>query len=224
MTEKQKLLEEAKELGLDFPKNAKVETIKSAIAQAKEEQATTEAFVEAGGVVEEEPQLSPEDIRKQIEEEYREKLEEEKRKMQANLEVNMAKKNAEGVDAAVSLGQAKLKARREALALKRVIVTPKDPAKQNWEGEIFTISNDVIGDVKKFVPYNLDTGYHVPKIILDALQSKECTIFVNKKGPDGKSVQEAKLIKAYQVTELPPLTKEELEELGREQAARHSID
>ena len=224
MTEKQKLLEEAHELGLDFPKNAKVDSIKSAIAQAKEEKATTEAFVEAGGVVEEEPKLSPEDIRVQIEAEYKEKLEEEKRKMQANLEVNMAKKNADGVDAAVNLGQAKLKARREALALKRVVVTPKDPSKQNWEGEIFTVSNDVIGDVKKFVPFNIDKGFHVPKIIIDALSSKECTIFVNKKGPDGKSVQEAKLIKAYQITELPPLTKEELEELGREQAARHSID
>ena len=224
MTEKQQLLEEAKEYGLEFPKNAKVDTIKSAIAQAKEEKASSEAFVEAGGSIEEEPKMSEAELRAKLEEEFRQKLEEEKRKIQANVEVNIAKQNEEGKAAAMSIGQAKLKARREAMALKRVVVTPKDPSKQNHEGDIFTVSNDIVGDVRKYVPYNLDAGYHVPQIILDALRSKECTIFVNKKGPDGKSVQEPKIIKAYQITELPPLTKEELEELGRQQAARQAID
>ena len=224
MTEKEQLLEEAKKYGLEFPKNAKVDTIKSAIAQAKEEQQSAEAYVEAGGTIDETPKMTEAEMRAKLEDEFKQKLEEEKRRIQANLEVNLAKRQEEDKSATISIGQVKLKARREAMALKRVVVTPKDPAKQNYEGEIFTVSNDVVGDVKKYVPYNLDAGYHVPKIILDALRSKECTIFVNKKGPDGKSVQEAKIIKAYQITELPPLTKEELEELGREQAARQAID
>ena len=96
--------------------------------------------------------------------------------------------------------------------------------KQNWDGEIITVSNDVVGDVKKYVPFNVEEGYHVPQMILNMLADRKCTIFVNKKGRDGKYVQTAKMINAHAIEYLPDLTQDELDELARAQAARLSID
>jgi hypothetical protein len=96
--------------------------------------------------------------------------------------------------------------------------------KQSWDGEIFSVGNDVIGEVKRYVPFNIDSGWHIEKIIYDMLKSKECTVFVNKRNKNGDRIQEAKQIKAYGITVLPPLSKEELEELAASQRARHAID
>ena len=164
------------------------------------------------------------EIRAQLEEEFAARLDVEKRKIAANMEVNMTKTAEGAANGMVTLGQAKLKARREATALKRVIITTKDPMKQNWDGEIITVSNDVVGDIKKYVPYNLEEGYHVPQIIVNMLRDRKCTIFVNKKGRDGKYVQTAKIISAHSVEFLPDLTQDELDDLAAEQAARQSID
>jgi hypothetical protein len=223
MTKREQLLEEAKTLGLSFPKNAKTETIEKAVNVAKEEQAAEAAFEEAGGKVETTTQ-NLDELRKQMEEEFRQKLEDEKRKMAANLEVNMAIKNQDTASQATLIGQAKLKARREALKLVRVNVTCKDPMKSSWEGEIISAGNDVIGDVKKYIPFDTDDGWHVPQIIINILESKECTVFKRKRGADGQHINEARQIKAYNIEYLDPLSQEELDELAREQAAANNID
>lgn len=220
MTEKERLLEEAKPLGLSFAKNAKADTIKKAIAQAKLDSSIVE-----NKTTEEEPTVTApteDEIRAQLEAEFAEKLEAEKKKITANVEVNLAAKAVDGINARTSMGQAKLKARREALRLQRVVVSQKDPMKQNWEGEIITVGNDVIGDVKKFVPFNLDEGYHLPTVIINVLKAKECTVFVNKR-KNGQNVQTAKSIKAYSISELEPLSQEELNELASDQSARGAI-
>ncbi len=225
MTERQTLLEEAEALGLTFAKNAKTEVIKKAVKQEKEDVLTEEAFIEAGGEVEAPVvKMTEDEIRAQIEKEYEAKMVMEKAKMQANLEVNLATKSNEAMDNRVSIGQAKLKARREAMSLKRVVVTCKDPMKASWEGEIISAGNDIIGEVKKYIPFNIDEGYHVPQIILNVLSSKKCTIFVNKKGKDGKMLKAGKQVKAYNIDYLEPLTPEELTELGRDQSARRATD
>ncbi len=225
MTERQTLLEEAGSLGLTFAKNAKTINIQKAVNQAKEDIITEEAFVEAGGEVEEKTAaLTEDEIRAQIEKEYAAKMVMEKAKMQANLEVNMAVKSDEAMDNRVSIGQAKLKARREAMSLKRVVVTCKDPMKSSWEGEIISAGNDIIGEVKKYIPFNIDEGYHVPQIILNVLASKNCTVFVNKKGADGKMLKTGKQVKAYSIDYMEPLSTEELTELARDQSARGATD
>lgn len=224
MTKKEQLLEEAKAYGLSFAKNVGIGAIEKAIEAAKKEDLQEKAMEDAGGEIEiTEKVESEDDFRARIEEEYKRKLESEMAKVTANLEVNMASKADEASNNRVLIGQAKLKARKEALALKRVIVSPKDPMKQNHEGDIFTAGNDVIGDVKKYIPYNVDTGWHVPEILLGVLRSKKCTVFVNKK-VNGRSVQEPKIIDAYSIIELPPLTEDELSELAADQSARHAID
>lgn len=223
MTEKEQLLERAEALGLKFAKNVKMDTISKAIKQAELDEEQDVKNEQAG--LAEKTVLAPteDEIREQLQAEYDSKLEAEMKKVTANLEVNIAAKAVDSINNTVSLGQAKLKARREALALVRVIVSQKDPMKSNWEGEIITVGNDIVGDVKKYVPFNLDEGYHIPRMIANVLKGKECTIFINKR-VNGQNVQTAKLIKAYSVTELQPLTQEELDELAADQSARHAID
>ena len=217
MTEKEQLLERAKALGLEFAKNAKADTIKKAIAQAEKSTEDDLLIVDS-----EEANNGPKEteIRAQLELEYREKLAAEVEKITANAECKIATSSGDG--GIIMAGQAKLKARKEAFALKRVIVSQKDPMKQNWEGEIVTVSNDVVGDVRKYIPFNIDEGYHVPQMILNALESKQATVFINKR-VNGQNVQTAKLIKAYGIEYLEPLTVEELSELASDQSARNSI-
>jgi len=224
MTERQELLEEAKALGLKFAGNAKTETIKNAVASAKSDAQDEAAYVDAGGVVNKPTPPTEADIRAQLEAEFAEKLELEKKKLTANMEINMGLKNDDAASNRVVIGQARLKARREATKLVRVNVTCKDPMKSAWEGEIISVGNDVIGDIKKYIPFNTEDGWHVPQMILNVLESKECTVFKQKRGRDGKSVNEPKQIKAYSIEYMEPLTQDEISELARDQVARQAID
>ena len=225
MTERQELLEAAKALGLKFAANAKTDTIKKAVVQAKEDAETEAAFVEAGGEVA--PQMAAPteaEIRKQLEAEFASKLEEEKRKLSANMEVNMAIKSDGAADNRMMIGQAKLKARKEATKLIRVNITCKDPMKSSWEGEILSVGNDVVGDIKKYIHFDTDEGWHVPQMILNVMKEKECTVFKQKRGPDGKHVSDTRQIKAYGIEYLEPLTDDEMDELARDQTARQAVD
>jgi len=223
MTKREELLSEAKNLGLEFPKNIKTEALEIAVNELKNEKVANDAYVEAGGKVEPEPTSeTAEEIEARLKKEYEEKLEQEKAKMTANMEVNLASKSNEAAENRLTIGQAKLKARREAMALVRVNVTCKDPMKAAWPGELITAGNDVVGDITKYVQFNTEEGYHIPKIVYNVLKDKMCTTFINKK-INGQMTQVAKSIKAYTIEVLPALTPEELEELARDQTARHAI-
>ena len=126
--------------------------------------------------------------------------------------------------AAETLNQKRTRLKKEALALVRIRLTCMNPAKAEWEGEIFTIGNALIGSVKKFVPFNADDGWHVPAIILQQLQERQCQVFVSAKDARGNNVRRGKLIKEFAIEILPPLTKTELDELARRQAMSKAID
>ena len=51
-----------------------------------------------------------------------------------------------------------------------------------------------------------------------------CQIFVSASLPNGEKTRKGKLIKEFNIEILPPLTEQELKDLAKEQAARHSID
>ena len=123
-----------------------------------------------------------------------------------------------------TMNQKRNRLKKEALALVRIRLTCMNPAKAEWEGEIFTIGNALIGSVKKFVPFNADDGWHVPTVILQQLQERQCQVFVSAKDARGNNVRRSKLIKEFAIEILPPLTKEELEELARRQAMSKAID
>ena len=120
----------------------------------------------------------------------------------------------------------KNKDQREAASrLIRVVVNCMNPAKQAWEGEIFTVSNRVIGTLRKYVPFNLDAGYHIPYAIYDMLQDKKCQTFYNHTDPRTRlKTRKGKLVKEFNIVVLPPLTEEELKDLAQQQAIANNID
>lgn len=120
-------------------------------------------------------------------------------------------------------GQRRARLLADATRLVRVNVYPKDPLKTDYDGEIYTVSNSIVGTVRKFVKFNTENGWHVPKIIVDMLKEKELQRFRTKKLPNGSTHREGYTIKAFEIVELPPLTETELKKLAAEQAARGSI-
>lgn len=114
--------------------------------------------------------------------------------------------------------------RNEALELVRIRVSCMNPNKKEWDGELFTVGNALVGTQKKFVPFNNEEGWHVPRIIYNALVDRECQIFVSQRDNRGNNVRKPKLIKEFAVEVLPNLTVAELEELARRQAMAKSID
>lgn len=112
---------------------------------------------------------------------------------------------------------------RQANELVRVRVTCMNPAKKEWEGEIFTVGNSVVGTIKKYIPFNADEGWHVPRFILDQIKARECQVFTTVKGPRGNTTRQGKLIKEFAIEILDPLTEEELHDLAQRQAMANSI-
>lgn len=118
----------------------------------------------------------------------------------------------------------KLRKRREASELVRIRVTCMNPNKKDWDGEIFTAANAVVGTFKKYVPFNADEGWHVPRIIYNMMTQRQCQIFVNKKTKNGVTMREGKLIREFAIEVLPMLTEAELSELATQQAIAKNID
>lgn len=110
-------------------------------------------------------------------------------------------------------GQKQQRKRREASKLIRVVVTCLNPLKKEWEGEIISAGNLVVGTHKKFVPFNVEEGYHIPQILFNVLKERECQVFYTV----GKE-RRAKMIKEFAVVTLPDLTAEELKSLAQRQA------
>jgi hypothetical protein len=121
-------------------------------------------------------------------------------------------------------GAKRARLRKEALRLVRINIQCLDPAKKEWDGEIFTVGNTTVGTVRKFVPFNTTEGYHVPHIMYEMLKNKECQVFQTVKLKNGGSHRQGVLKRAFAIEVLPPLTKAELEELARQQALAGSID
>ena len=112
----------------------------------------------------------------------------------------------------------KLRLKREGLKLVRVRITCMNPTKKEWEGEIFTVSNNAVGTVKRYVPYNAEDGWHVEQILLNQLRERQCQIFTTDKDSRGNKIRKGKLIREFAIEVLEPLTEEELHDLAQRQA------
>ena len=112
----------------------------------------------------------------------------------------------------------------EATALVRCKITCMNPAKREWQGEIFTAGNSVIGVVRKFIPYNSPAAesFHIPRILLGSMKERKFLQTRSIKTTSG-ATQETYLAQEFVVVELPPLTPEELKELADQQAANRGI-
>ncbi|MGH1461219.1 MAG: hypothetical protein ACRBB6_04205 [Neptuniibacter sp.] len=134
---------------------------------------------------------------------------------------------AEGVDIGeekpLTDAQKRVRMKKEGLALVRVRITCMNPSKKDWEGELFTVANSFIS-VKRFVPFNAEDGWHVERILLNAIRDRKYQAFVKKKTKGGVTHVQPKLVPEFAIEELDPLTEDELEELARQQAMSGSIE
>lgn len=122
-----------------------------------------------------------------------------------------------------TLAQAHSRLRKEASALIRVRLTCMNPAKQKWEGEIITVSNSVMGTMKKFIPFHAEDGWHIPKAILNVLLERTYQAPYMDKGPKGQKIRKYKLAKEFSIEHLPNLTPSELQDLANQQAIANRI-
>lgn len=116
------------------------------------------------------------------------------------------------------------KLRLEMLKLVRIQIACLNPAKAELPGEIFTVHNDVVGTIKKFVPYNeAGESYHVPFFMLKFLKRKK---YLQIKDPPKGSRQPptTKMVPEFAITILEQLTPAELKELARAQGAAESAE
>ena len=123
-----------------------------------------------------------------------------------------------------NVNQKRARLKKEALELVRIRVTCMNPAKAEWEGEILTVGNSAIGSVTKYIPFNADAGWHVPRIIYQQLVERQCQVFVTKTDSRGNKSRQGKLIKEFAIEVMPPLTPAELHELAQRQAMAKAID
>lgn len=149
------------------------------------------------------------------------KLEEREAVVEEEKEEDKPKKK-EAQTAAQIKETAVQKARKEALKLVRVNITSMENTKNNLSGEIFTVSNGVVGTIKRYIPFGVD--WHVEQILLNTLKEKEYQRFGTEKTPSGQTVRRAKSVPAYAIQILPPLTEKELEDLRKSQLARQTIE
>lgn len=124
---------------------------------------------------------------------------------------------------AESASDMQFRLRNDANELIRIRVSCMNPAKKEWEGELLTAGNSVVGSFTKFVPFNVEDGWHVPRIIYNQLKERQCQIFYTAKDERGNNVRKGKLIKEFAIEILPNLTPEELQELAQRQAMAKSI-
>lgn len=123
-----------------------------------------------------------------------------------------------------TLSERRGRKRKEAAELVRVRVTCMNPNKNEWDGEIISAGNSVVGTFTKYVPFNIDEGWHIPRIIYEQLTQRQCQIFTTTRDSRGNSVRSGKVIREFNVEVLPALTPDELAELARRQAAAKAID
>lgn len=127
------------------------------------------------------------------------------------------------VTVAESLNERRARKKKEANELIRIRVSCMNPAKKEWDGEIITAGNSVVGSFTKFIPFNADEGWHVPRIIYNQLIDRMCQIFVTVKDPKtGQSTRKGKLIKEFAIEVLPALTPQEIHDLAQRQAMAKS--
>jgi hypothetical protein len=118
------------------------------------------------------------------------------------------------------------KLHQENMRLIRLRITNLDPKKRELPGEIFTVANEYLGTVRKFIPFGAatDNGYHVPYVIYKALKKRQFLSISTRKipGTDKTSVEQ-RLVPEFALEVLPPLTPQEIAKLAASQAAAGGV-
>lgn len=113
------------------------------------------------------------------------------------------------------------------MRLERIRITNLDPADSALQGAIITVNNAYLGKVSKFIPYDdtSENGYHVPVILANELRNRKFPMRKEqKRNRFGVKTYKTIMANKFQIDVLEPLSSEELEELGKRQAASQAID
>lgn len=125
-----------------------------------------------------------------------------------------------GSEAPKTKMQLRQEAYLEATKLVRCRITNMNPSKADLPGEIFTVSNGIVGEIKRYIPYGEQVdGWHIEQMMLDMLKEKQFHQLRTKKGANGQILPEGKWVREFAIEILPPLTPEELKVLANKQAA-----
>jgi hypothetical protein len=109
-------------------------------------------------------------------------------------------------------------------SLLRVRITCLDPHKKNWPGELISVGSAKLGTFKRYVPFDTEDPWHIPKIIYDVLTERMCSVPIKKKDARGHKTTAYKQIKAYAISLEEPMTNEEIKELARQQALAGGLE
>jgi hypothetical protein len=236
--DRQALLEEAKQLGLEFPNNIKTDKLQAMVDAAygdvaeevlsgKEETPETEEKAPKEEVVE-----VPADLLKQLQAQIDELKAEASKSTGSGDTVNAlvhalnvnAGNNGVKISKGISVEDTPNKEHKinRALTLIRCTIIPRDPSKVNRKAEVITMSNDLVGDLRYKVPFNLET--HIPLAIYKILANKKVNIYdetiVSGNKQTGETMGGYKSIDAYSINVLPKLTEAELKALAKKQKLR----
>lgn len=113
----------------------------------------------------------------------------------------------------------------EQMKLVRIRVQNLDPKKKDMPGEVFTVANEYIGTVRKYVPYGeaTDGGYHVPFCIYQMLKDRKFLNIRTGKDRRGQVKVEQGWAREFSIEVLEPLTTQELHTLAQAQIAAGSM-
>ena len=115
--------------------------------------------------------------------------------------------------------------RDEQMKLVRIRIQNLDDKKKDLPGEIFTVANEYIGVVRKYIPYTegaSEDGYHVPYCIYQMLKDRKF-VSIRTVGKKGQETVETRMAREFALEVLPQLTPEELERLAQAQIAAGSV-
>ena len=117
---------------------------------------------------------------------------------------------------------------RENMRLVRLRITNLDPKKKDLPGEIFTIANEYLGTVRKFVPFGevTEDGYHVPYCIYKMMKARKfLNIRTFKDRSNNNQIRvEQSWAPEFALEVLPSLTKDELARLATSQMAAGGVN
>jgi hypothetical protein len=146
---------------------------------------------------------------------------------QANGQLNPLQGDTADKPAKVKVKSIRQHIMEESMKLIRVRITNMDPKKKELQGEIFTVANEYLGTVRKFVPFGEATedGYHIPKCIYDLMASRKfLQIRTRKNRKTGTEEVEATYVREFSLEVLDPLTPAQLKDLATQQAAAGSVN
>ena len=114
----------------------------------------------------------------------------------------------------VADGEPKAKEVHPAKRLHRVLVSCNDPQKADQTGDILSVSNGDVGNIRFYVHFN--KPWHVPHIVLETM--KESKLFLHSSRKDGREII-TREVPRYNIQYLEPLDDKQRERIAAKQAA-----